>query len=134
MLLREDTFTEFMLHTWINQDKYRGASRICALFLNFLFGVFLLVFTLNVEQDKIYKELNGIECSVTDNLSDNVEYEIYLNEKIYSGEKLNEGKYNLLVTAKDESGNESRFECNFIVPSCNGKLQLAGFILKPYSI
>lgn len=75
------------------------------------------VISVNVEQDKIYKELNSIECSVSDNLSDNVEYEIYLNEKIYSGEKLNEGKYNLLVTAKDESGNESRFECNFIVSS-----------------
>lgn len=43
MLFNEKNFTEFILHTWINQDKYRGASRICAIFLNFLFGVFKIL-------------------------------------------------------------------------------------------
>lgn len=73
------------------------------------------VIKVNVEQDKIYKELNNIECNVTDNLSSNVNYEIYLNDNLYSGEKLNEGKYNLIVYAKDESGNEAKLECSFVI-------------------
>lgn len=73
------------------------------------------IIKVNVEQDKIYKELNNIECNVTDNLSTNLNYEVYLNDNLYSGEKLNEGKYNLIVYAKDESGNEAKLECSFVI-------------------
>lgn len=44
MEYQETPFIRFMLHTWIEYQKFRGASKICALLLNFFLLLFKLVF------------------------------------------------------------------------------------------
>lgn len=43
MELQDTRFTRFMLNSWIDYQKFKGASRICALFLNFLFLIIKLL-------------------------------------------------------------------------------------------
>ena len=44
MELQDSRFVKFMLNFWVDCQKFRGASRICAAFINF----FLLIFKLTV--------------------------------------------------------------------------------------
>lgn len=44
MEYQETPFVRFTLHTWIKYQKFKGASAICAIFLNFLLLIFKMVF------------------------------------------------------------------------------------------
>lgn len=44
MELQDTPFIKFMVNSWIKYERFKGASRICAIFLNFLLLLFKLIF------------------------------------------------------------------------------------------
>ena len=46
--MSDNKFSDFIFHSWINMNKFSGASRICVLFLNCLWGILKFSFCIVV--------------------------------------------------------------------------------------
>ncbi len=68
----------------------------------------------NIEENRKYFELTGIDYEVSDNISKDVTIQIYLNDKEYDYTPIKAvGKYQLKLMVADESHNESVTVINF---------------------
>lgn len=73
------------------------------------------VISVNIENDGVYKHLDKIEYEVVDNLSSNVIVNVYLDNELYNGEKVLEGRHELTIEAIDEAGNKIEENYYFVV-------------------
>ena len=70
----------------------------------------------NIENGKKYFGISKLEYMVTDNRSSKISVLVYLNDKEYQEEPIqNVGEYKLLIIAEDDAGNKTELSCNFSI-------------------
>ncbi len=65
----------------------------------------------------LYSSPVGLNISVTDNVDDQPELDIYLDGAIFTGQEIGEGRHSLRILAVDEVGWRSREKIGFLVDS-----------------
>ncbi len=70
----------------------------------------------NIENGKKYFGISKLEYMVTDNRSSKISVLVYLNDKEYQEEPIqNVGEYKLLIIAEDDAGNKTELSCSFSI-------------------